>query len=225
MLRKPELYNKAVALRRRGFSYNEILELVPVSQGTISRWCSEIPLTEKQKKRLFNKKRFTPLIRRLMIKSAQSKKDAKNWAAEQMTKITNSRELLFITGIVLYWAEGTKSGGGGIELTNTDQRVIEIMMRFLIEIMLVPENKFKIIVRMGDNGDVKRAIEHWSQVTMIPLESFRKPELLKLKPNSNSLKKYPYGMCRITVNSIYLHRKIMAAIEEFPKKFSKIDAL
>jgi len=49
MVRKLELYNKAVALRRKGFSYQEILKIIPVGKGTISRWCRNIPLTEEQR--------------------------------------------------------------------------------------------------------------------------------------------------------------------------------
>jgi transposase len=64
MHRKEDLYQKVIALRYKGFSYNEILSHVPVGRGTISRWCHEILLTKKQKERLIEKKRNTPLIQK-----------------------------------------------------------------------------------------------------------------------------------------------------------------
>lgn len=219
MLRKPDLYNKAVRLRRKGFSYNEILKFVHVGHGTISRWCSKIPLTEEQKKRLLEKKRNTPLIQYLQKQAIQSKKEARVWARERINRILDNNELLFNTGVVFYWAEGTKSGDGGIEFTNTDPIIIKIMMKFFREIIDVPNDKFKIIVRISDKGDVKKAENYWSKITKIPQKNFRKPEILKLKQNSKSLKKYPHGMCRITINNISLRRKILAVIEEFSQNF------
>lgn len=220
MLRKPDLYNKATTLRRKGLSYNEILKFIHVGQGTISRWCSQIPLTEEQKERLLEKKRNTPLIQRLRKQAIQSKKEAKVWAVEQTNKIFNNDKLLFIVGIVLYWAEGTKSGvGGGVEFTNTDPQIIKIMMKFFRKILDVPNNKFRIIVRIGDKGDVGRAEKYWSTITKVSQRNFRRPEILKLSKNSKSLKKYPYGMCRITIHNVLARRKMLALIAEFSKKF------
>lgn len=220
MLRKPDLYNKAIALRYKGLSYNEILKFVPVGQGTISRWCSKIPLTEEQKERLLEKKRNTPLIRQLRKMAIQSKKEAKVWAAEQTNKIFNNDKLLFIVGAVLYWAEGTKSGvGGGVEFTNTDPQIIKIMMKFFRKILDVPNDKFRIIVRIGDKGDIKRAEKYWSAITKASQRNFRRPEILKLSKNSKSLNKYPHGMCRITIHDVLAQRKMLALITEFSKKF------
>ena len=42
----------AQQLRRKGLSYKEILEQVPVSKSTISLWCRDIELTLEQKERL-----------------------------------------------------------------------------------------------------------------------------------------------------------------------------
>jgi len=36
---KLEEKNKAIALRKKGYSYSEILKKVDVSKDTISRWC------------------------------------------------------------------------------------------------------------------------------------------------------------------------------------------
>ena len=101
MLRSPDLYNKAIVLRRKGLSYNEILKFVPVGQGTISRWCSKIPLTEKQKERLLEKKRNTPLIRQLRKQAIQSKKEARIWVKEKISKLLNQNKdyILLISGI------------------------------------------------------------------------------------------------------------------------------
>ena len=53
---KEKLY--AQELRKKGFSYKEILTQISVSKDTISRWCKNIELTSEQKERLLNNKLF-----------------------------------------------------------------------------------------------------------------------------------------------------------------------
>lgn len=47
---------KAINLRKRGFSYSEILEQIPVAKSTLSSWLHSIGLSKKQKQRLTEKK-------------------------------------------------------------------------------------------------------------------------------------------------------------------------
>lgn len=225
MLRKPDLYDKVIALRHKGFSYNnEILENVHVGNGTISRWCQDIQLTEEQKARLLEKKRNTLLIQNRVKEAIQSRQGAKRWAETQIKRVLQFEQLLLISGILLYWAEGTKlndeqNGHKGVEFTNTDSRMIKIMMRFFREVLRIPENKFKIMVRMGRGGDVERAQKYWSQITLVPIENFYRPELFILSEKSRSLTKYPNGMCRVVIHDIFAARKLAAFIENFTKIF------
>lgn len=223
MHRKENLYNKAILLRRKGLSYNEILKWVPVAQGTISRWCHGIPLTKKQKEHLAEKIGNNPHIRALRKQAVQSRKEAKVWAREQVIKLSNKEQLLLVSGILLYWAEGARYGvRNSIEFTNTDPRMIKIMMEFFRKILDIPDEKFRIIVRIDNKGDLKRAKKYWSRVTKVSQKNFRKPEILHLTKNSKSINKYPYGMCRIMVHDISVRRKVFALIEQFSKKFEKL---
>lgn len=225
MLRKPELYNKAVTLRHRGFSYNEIRKHVSVGHGTISRWCHTIKLTEEQRARLIEKQRCTSLIQSRIKQAIESKEEARRWAAHHIPQLSDNKQLLLISGILLYWAEGTKlsnskTGHKGVQFTNTDPRMIKIMMKFFREILRVPERKLKVIVRIGSAGNVEQAQKYWSQITSLPLENFRRAELLALSERSRSLIKYPYGMCRVAIHDILMARKVANLIEEFYKNFS-----
>lgn len=227
MLRKPALYEKAVRLRNRGLSYNEILRHVRVGNGTISRWCSGIALTEEQAQRLLRKKRNTILIKTLRRRSLISKNTAKIWAREQIGKLKIDG-LLLVIGIVFYWAEGSKlsevkGDQKGVDVTNTDPRVIKIMMRFFKEVLGVPTSKFRAIVRIGSSEEsvIRRSEEYWSGVTGIRQRRFVKAESLVLKENSKSLTKHPYGMCRIIIRDVAVARKIDFLIKEFYKNFRR----
>lgn len=222
MLRKPDLYDKAITLRYRGFSYNEILGVVPVAQGTISRWCCKIPLTDKQKERLLKKQRNTPLIRKLQRQAIQSKKEAEVWAKEKIGEFIQEREkLLLISGVLLYWAEGTNRGKS-LEFTNTDPEMIKIMMGFFRKILRVSENKFRLMVRISNKGNIGQAKKYWLKLTKLRRRNLRRPEILKLTPKSRSLKKHPYGICRIEVHDVSLFRKLLAIIKEFSKNFALV---
>jgi len=107
-LRKPALYEKAIQLRRDGLSYGDILQHVPVGNGTISRWCHNIQLTEKQKERLRQNKSNTILIRTLKEKAAISKQEALRWSEERIQGLKNIKmdELLIFAGALLFGPKG-----------------------------------------------------------------------------------------------------------------------
>ncbi len=52
---------KAIALRRKGLSYSEILKEIPVAKSTLSLWLRSVGLAKKQKQRLTEKKRLGQL--------------------------------------------------------------------------------------------------------------------------------------------------------------------
>lgn len=226
MLRKPELYNQVVSLRKEGFSYTEILSKAPIGYGTISRWCQHIKLTPEQKRRLYEKKTNTPLIANQKMRAALSREQASVWATEKSKhlKSISNEEREILLGIALYWAEGTKiveRKRTEIGFTNTDPIMIRSMMSFLRTVLLVPENKYRIVVRIGDKGNVVAAQNFWSTTTRIPLSQFGKPELLRLNENSKSLTKYPSGMCRIVVHNASAARKIAALLVTLQELLTK----
>lgn len=47
----------AQELRKKGYSYKEMLNKINVSKSTLSLWCRNIKLTKKQYERLYKKKR------------------------------------------------------------------------------------------------------------------------------------------------------------------------
>jgi len=53
---KLNLKEKAINLRKEGYSYSEILRQVLVARSTLSRWLHSVGLSKKQKQRLTRKK-------------------------------------------------------------------------------------------------------------------------------------------------------------------------
>jgi len=223
MLRKQALHNKVILLRQKGYSYKEIHKKLKVSSGTLSRWCRSVALTDQQKKRLEQKAKKNPLVCRKIKEAKLSKESAHRWVADIMEGLNfqNSKDSLLLCGVLLYWAEGTKLnelGYNGLEFTNTDHRIVRVMMSFFRTVLKVPEEKLLAMIRIRQGGNVQAAEKYWSRVTKVPLKRFRRPEILVLSPKSKSLLKYPNGICRLFVNSVYFARIVDNLIPALYKK-------
>ncbi len=164
---------KAVKLRKRGLSYKEIRKEMNVSKASLSLWLRDIELTPKQKTRLFKKQE---MFLYAGAKSQQRKR------IERIKKITKQakkemgnflKNPLFLPGIMLYWAEGSKSTES-IKFTNSDPLMIKFMMKWFREICGVPEEKFRIALHIHELLSRKNAEKYWSNLTGIPLKQFQK---------------------------------------------------
>src|SRR3989338_516629 len=68
------LKEKAIRLRKKGLSYKEILQKIPVCKSTISLWVRDVVLTKEQHKRLWEKKDSKLLGIRTIHKNFWSKR-------------------------------------------------------------------------------------------------------------------------------------------------------
>ena len=61
---------KAISLRNKGYSYNQIKEKIKVSKGTLSGWLSDMPLSEERIRELrdFNPQRIERYRNTMKIK-------------------------------------------------------------------------------------------------------------------------------------------------------------
>lgn len=219
MIRKPDLYKQAIKLRKQGYSYSEILEFISVSQSTISRWCYAVSLTKRQERRLIEKRRHNPFIRGLIKKAQKEEIKAQEWAYQKSKSIFINQNLLFLVGIILYWAEGSQfKKHRAIEFTNTDPNMIKIIMFVFRNIFDLSEERFKLTVRISNKGNLEEAKQFWLNITELSRINLRSPELLTLKKTSQSLRRHPYGICRISINNSFLFKKINACSNEIIKK-------
>src|SRR3989344_1851838 len=100
--------DKAIELRRQGLSYSEVLKQVPVAKSTLSLWLQDVGLSKKQKQRLTEKKRQSALRGALSRKNwrIKSSKEIIEKAEREIGRL--SERELWLIGIALYWAEGSK---------------------------------------------------------------------------------------------------------------------
>ncbi len=105
-------------------------------------------------------------------------------------KLAAKEKLLFLCA--LYWAEGSKRDFG---LSNTDPELIRTFINGLREVFQLPEERFRISIRIYEDLDREKCLDFWESIVNIPKEKFLKVDVLKGKKSG----KLEYGMCRIRV--------------------------
>ena len=129
---------KAQKLRGLGLSIGEIAKRLKMHKsGSISQWCRNIPLTQKQIERLSKKQKsgsykgrmnFLEKIRKTRIEETTR---LKKEGIKEVGKI-NKRDL-FISGIAIYWSEGFNSSSNEqAGIVNSDPKIILLMFNICL---------------------------------------------------------------------------------------------
>jgi len=207
---------RARALRKKGYSLNQIVKEANLTKASVSLWVRDIVLTSKQKSKLSERGRSVESVERRRISRLFNENQKRQMiideAKKDFTRI--SLEELKLIGIILYLGEGGKTERGIARLSNSDPEVIKIMMRFFREICKVPEEKFRGNIHTFAHADVAKTEKYWSKISGIPRNQFHKTYI---KPSSASLQKrhtLPYGTFSINVCDTKLFLTIMGWIEK-----------
>ncbi|MFA6375928.1 MAG: hypothetical protein WCX69_00820 [Candidatus Paceibacterota bacterium] len=199
----------AVNLRKAGKSYNEIKRKVKVSKSTLTLWLRDIELTADQKNKLFVETRQINAYRLARINHQKKLKLTEGIlkiAKDEAPRLINDR--LFLSGLMLYWAEGDKSESReAVKFTNSDPVMIALAMKWFRNICMVPESKFRIALHIHSLFCRSDMEIYWSGITKIPLSRFHKTQI---KPTSLKHRKNPLynGTCAIVINDKNLFRRI-----------------
>ena len=217
-----ENYEKAIKLRKKGLSYSEILKSIPVAKSTLALWLHSVGLSKKQKQRLTDKKLASALRGAARKKEIRIQKTQSIFqeAAKDIKNI--SKKELFLIGVALYWAEGSKEKeyrpGSGIQFSNSDANMIKLFLKWIFEICKIPKEKiyFEIYIHETKKSDVKIVRDYWSRITEFPVEFLNRVYFKKNKINTKrkNIGDSYFGVLRIKINaSSKLNRKIAGWIQ------------
>ncbi len=210
---------QARALRRRGESLGEIAKIVGTSKGSISYWCRDIALTEKQIEALLA--RDVAGMKRGQLIAAENKRRERQFRVEkyQLEAFQDvgklSRRDLFMLGIGLYWAEGSKRRGL-LSLANTDSHLVKAFLMFIKHVYGNTnfETKYRIQLNIDHKNRYQEVLTYWSQQLHVPKCQFSKPTFIKAKHKKifDHRKTY-YGVIRVTIGkSTNLNYKVFGYI-------------
>lgn len=213
---------KAIKLRKKGYSYSEILKSVGVSRSTLSEWLRHITISNTQIDRLRFKNEKARKLGSIALKNhriARSEQIIKQSIAEIGNIDINT---LRIIGATLYWAEGSKQNehepSKELIFTNSDPKMIRIYLLWLIKCLSVniDDIKFEIYIHETYNKTSSELSRYWSGVTGFASDKLTKIYFKNNKVNSyrkNKGEEYN-GVLRITVRkSTDINRKVMGWVE------------
>lgn len=185
------------ALRRLGWTYGEIREVIPVPKGTLSQWCSQIRLTSEQVSSI--KQRRPPGVRTGIPVDTQRKRrlEVERMRVEARQE---ARRLLadpfWSAGTSLYWAEGSKARSS-LEISNSDP----LLLRFFIDRVLAyhdPKAEFVLALHLHEGNIETDAQAFWRRALGLPGVGFHKT-FIKPKGTGHRKNHLAHGVCRVRV--------------------------
>lgn len=171
-----ETKGKALKLRLKGYSLNEVSHLFKISKSTASAWLKNINLDQKAQNRL---KRRHILGQYKAMKTAKSKRDLMKNKIDKISlnsikNIKLNKELFKLLCSFLFWTEGGKSTDSYVFFTNSDPKMVATFVKLIRNSYKLDERKFRAMVHIHEYHDEKDIKDFWSQVTNIPLTQFSK---------------------------------------------------
>ena len=217
MIVKEKLKNEAIALRRDGFTYSEILKRVLVAKSTLSLWLRDVGLAKKQKqliteKRIAGQLRAIEAIRRNKINRI---KDIKDLAREEVPILIT--DPFWLAGVILYWGEGSKEHAKAcpVKFTNMDLQMHKLFLKWIRKYLSITDEDLLFELFIHEKADILRAKKYWMQQL-----GFREDRLRTyLKKHNPKTKRKRigenyYGVLAVIVyRSIPLNRKIAGWID------------
>ena len=183
---KDALRMRARELRIAGKTYDEIIEVVPVSKSTVSLWVRDLPKPPPRDPTeyalMMNERRWGPYRRQRDQLRAQTISDC----AAEIGRLSD-RELL-VAGTALYWAEGGKRKPWSrsqipIQFTNSDAGIIEIFERWLDLLGVSPEDR-KYRISIHESADIDGAHKFWADLVGVGVDRFARPTIKRHNPKT-----------------------------------------
>jgi len=221
---KPEERKNAINLRKKGHSYREILQRVPVSKSTLSLWLRGGGLSRRQRQRLTLKKvaaarRGAQAQRNKRLKTT---KEIKDMAKNEIAAVKIDAQTFWMMGIMLYWAEGAKEKAHapsvGVKFSNSDPLMVRFFQKWLVGVCKIPGNrlKYELYVHESSRSRLQLIRRYWADILGIAEAELNRIYFKKNKVRTKrrNVGMDYYGLIRVVVaKSAALNRKIAGWIE------------
>lgn len=190
--------------REEGLGIRDIATKLGVAKSSVSLWVRDIVLSPEQSERL---KMRCPIFNRKMsyggnigiYKKWLERRIQYQGAGATLAK-AYGLDPTFMSGCMLYWAEGHKSKNC-LTISNSDVDLLKFFVTFLKTYFGVPASHFTVRVHHYTNAistDVKH--KYWTEQLGLPLSAVRKGQVDNYSKASKRLKdSLPYGTCHVSI--------------------------
>ncbi|MEU2717549.1 hypothetical protein [Streptomyces sp. NPDC007205] len=182
---KDDLRERARELRLQGWTYNEIQTELGCSKSSVSLWVRDLPHPEPKCTPEEQRARMNAGLAKLRASQDRERTATKQAAAAAIGDLSD-REL-FITGVALYWAEGTKdkphARRESVEFVNSDPGMISVFLAWL-DLLDVARDRLHCRVMIHESADIDAAERYWADVVGIDKALLGKTVLKKQNPTT-----------------------------------------
>ena len=125
-------------------------------------------------------------------------------------------DLLFVAGIMLYWAEGktTKNEVYNLELNNSNPNLLKLYCNFLRKYLNIKDSLFRVRLFLYPDLDERKVKLFWSKLLNFPLSQFIKSYICKIR-STITKNKLQYGTCSVYIGSRVLRLTMEVWIQKF----------
>ncbi|MFA5349604.1 MAG: helix-turn-helix domain-containing protein, partial [Candidatus Paceibacterota bacterium] len=147
---------QAILLRKQGFSYGMIKQIIGVSKSTLSGWLKNYPLSEKRIELLRSHNQQ-------QVERCRETKRRKKEDRLQTTYRNQKRRLLpltarefYLCGLFLYWGEGAKTHESTLSISNSDPAIVNFFIKWVTVALKMPREKIKIDLHLYKDMNIEK---------------------------------------------------------------------
>ncbi|WP_406292941.1 hypothetical protein [Streptomyces sp. NBC_00624] len=212
---KDDLRDRARELRQQGRTYDQIQAELGGPKSSISLWVRDLPKPDP---------RYSPTERLALMNAGlvglrasreKEREETKRLAREAVGDLSD-REL-FLAGVTLYWAEGSKdkaySRRESLQFINSDPDVIKLYLRWL-DLLGVTHERRHMRVSIHESADAPGTERFWAQPAGIPASELKKTTLKKHNPKTtrrNTTESYRGCLIIYVTKSADIYRRVEGA--------------
>ncbi|MDJ0380587.1 hypothetical protein [Streptomyces sp. G-G2] len=180
---KDDLRDKARELRLQGLTYDQIQLELGCSKSSISLWVRDLPKPPRRR----TPEESSTIARRGWERTLQIREEerlqVKRAASDEIGTLSD-REL-FLAGVALYWAEGSKDKPHArrerVVLINSDPDVIRLHLAWL-RLLGVQDEQLRYSITIHESADITGAEQFWAECVGSGTEHFGKTTLKRHNP-------------------------------------------
>jgi hypothetical protein len=209
---------KAEGLRKAGKSYAEISTELGIPKATLSKWFSKEVWSEGVRQARLLRDTGAAQVRIRGLNEVRRKRlgdaheTAKREAIEEFGKL--KFDPLFIAGLSLYWGSGDRASRNQVRFASSDMEKVKFFIIFLEKACGVERNRIRASLLVYPGQDEASNRRFWAFALGSGI-NFTKSSVV---PGSFDARKLQYGICTLTVSSVYLKTKMREWLTLLPKR-------
>lgn len=205
MNRYAHLKHKAIQLREKGNSIDDICKMLNKGKSTVWYWIRNTKIAKPSifitRKKFRNKLSLIRACAANSLKYRRNHETARTLAEQEWKTLSNELKQF----IMLYWCEGYKKTKHAVSVANSDPRLISFANKQM-GMINYHDKRITCMLQIHDDQDEVELVKFWKSIVG------DKPVRVLYKSNSGKLKgrnwNCKFGVLSITIMDAYLKSKI-----------------